>query len=531
MKILNKIYTIFLGLVSRIKNLSHKEMSLSGFVLGILVGGFFVFNIISGPEVIGEISKKERLVSVASVLELSSKRGSLPLIGTVTSVSEAIIRSESSGEIVGLYRKLGENVSAGTIIAEIENSREKALVSQAEASVAQAEASARISEISGGREKQLLDESRLSALNTILSAYDTVDDSIATKIDPMFVDPNLSNPKFIVSTPNSQLIIDINFEKLKISTILANQKNRGGNISTQTNLKTEIEKADSELREVKNFVDDVITALNQAVPSESVSQSEIDTFKTTASQARSSLNGSLSSLSLAKDNLTAKEAQFEISQKQSGGPGITTSEASLQSAKANLRIARVNLEKTIIRSPITGTINSLSIERGDFVPSFQEIAVVSNNNALEIKTFITEEDAREIKVGARVLIGEDFEGIVTRIPPALDPKTKKIEIRIGISENKNTLKNGASVSIKIEREVRQGENNLTISVPISAIKITADGPVVFTVEKGLLKSHEIVEGPILGENIIIESGVTPEMVIVTDARGLKEGSEVDIRNN
>lgn len=501
-------------------------------IIVVLMLGIGSYEFIKGnfEEAPGETKAKEREVVIASVRELASERTSLPLIGTVTSLSEATIRAEGSGQITAVYHKLGDFVGAGGILAEIENSRERAALLSAEAQLASTEASAGISAISGGSQKNLLDEAKVSALNTLQSTFDTIDDSIRTKIDPMFVDPNLTNPKFSIQTTNDQLTININSERLKITEILKAQTLRRTTLAVTNDAKVEIEKTEEDLRYIKKFVDDVVAGLNQSVPNQSVSQATIDGYKSVVGGVRSSLNASLSSLSLTKDNLTAKQSQYDISLKQSGTGGNTTSDAALKQAQAGLRLAQVNLAKTIIRSPIAGTLNSFSLERGDFVTNFQEVAVVSNNGALEIRAYITEDDAREIEVGAKTAIDSKIEGIVTRVAPALDPLTKKIEVRIGIKGDAKTLVNGESVRVDIVRTAHIDAATSVITIPISALKITADGPVVFTVEEGTLVSHAIVEGALLGDRIEIREGLTPDMEIVIDARGLKGGASVTVKN-
>ena len=69
------------------------------------------------------------------------------------------------------------------------------------------------------------------------------------------------------------------------------------------------------------------------------------------------------------------------------------------------------------------------------------------------------------------------------------------------------------------------------SVPISAIKIGADQAVVFTVDsENRLVAHQVVLGAISGGKIVLAEGVTVEMEIVTDARGLQAGQEVVVRS-
>jgi len=81
-----------------------------------------------------------RSVELISVEEINNKENILSIIGTVRSENEAVLNTESSGRVIRVYKNVGKFVNAGTIIAEIENSSERASVLQAQGMVEQAEA-------------------------------------------------------------------------------------------------------------------------------------------------------------------------------------------------------------------------------------------------------------------------------------------------------------------------------------------------------------------------------------------------------
>lgn len=507
----------------------HILFSLVGVAVLAGLAGFFLRGGAqdAAPETVGTM----REVRVASVAELSQSSTPLPAIGTVRSQSEATILAEASGQITVLNKKIGDYVAAGSVIAELENSAQRASVAQAKAGVKSAEAGAGIAQVAGEREQGLLNEAKIAAVNTLESAYDSVDDSIRSKTDAMFINPRTQTPKFIVLTSNEQLITNIQFERLKVQEILDSQAARRGHISTSADLDAELNRTASEVRYLNQFLTDIVAALNVGIPTTEVGQSTIDSFKLAAGGARGVLNGTLASLSGAKDNLTAKTAQYQIAQKQygDGGSGNTTSDAALAQAQAALNVATVALEKTIVRAPISGILNSLSIDRGDFVSPFQPVAVVSNNGALEIVTYVTEEDVRDVRVGGVVEIEGGSHGVITKILGALDPQTRKIEVRVGITSRESTLVNGQNISLSLTRVARTIPSGTALTIPISALKITPSGPVVFTVdEKNTLQPVTVTTGALLGEKITITSGLTPEMEIVTDVRGLKADQEVTI---
>ena len=64
-------------------------------------------------------------------------------------------------------------------------------------------------------------------------------------------------------------------------------------------------------------------------------------------------------------------------------------------------------------------------------------------------------------------------------------------------------------------------------LPIAAVKMLPDGAAVFTVNaSSTLESHAVQLGALMGDRVNIASGITPNLQIVTDARGLKAGDAV-----
>jgi multidrug efflux pump subunit AcrA (membrane-fusion protein) len=129
------------------------------------------------------------------------------------------------------------------------------------------------------------------------------------------------------------------------------------------------------------------------------------------------------------------------------------------------------------------------------------------------------------------MIDNSVKGIITRVASAIDPRTKKIEVRVGITEKTSLLVNGQSVRVNITK----AKQNITatsgpIKIPLSALKLTPNGAFVFTMSAtSSLIALPVKEGAILGEEIQILSGLNGTESIVTDARGLKEGMVVTIK--
>jgi multidrug efflux pump subunit AcrA (membrane-fusion protein) len=124
-------------------------------------------------------------------------------------------------------------------------------------------------------------------------------------------------------------------------------------------------------------------------------------------------------------------------------------------------------------------------------------------------------------------------GTITKIAPALDPVTHRIEIRIGLPATATkVLTNGESVRVELAKDDRPEETPAVsgpLSVPITALKMEAARTIVFTVVEGKLAAKEIQIGKISGSFVQVTGGLDASTEIVVDARGLKEGQEVRVR--
>jgi len=466
------------------------------------------------------VEQATKTVTVARVYDIASGKLPLPTIGRVEAQSEAILRTEASGEISRVTKKIGDRVRSGEIIAEINNASQRAEVLRAQGVLQGAQAN--MLKLENGSS-----ESRTLIKEAVRNAFTTADDAVRNKADQLIKNPESGRPDIV--TGSSDYFIRVRAEEKRAD---LNQTFKEWTMSLQsinsiTNteaLVVYILTAQSNLEQTRAFLDDMALIVAGFEPNNNLSQGTIDKWRGDISVARSSVNSSLSNLINSYNNLRS-----QIDASNGGGEDVLLAQAQITQAEAGVLSAQASLEKTIIRSPISGEINQIDIQRGDFVSMQQEVVVVANNNALEIITSINEEDRKTIAVGASALVNDMYKGVVTRISPAINKQTGKIEVAIGVDED-TSLTNGQSVALTIDRTI--GRDDIVggvITVPITALKITAEGNFVFSVENGLLVASPVSVGSIIGEKIIITDGLSPTMEIVLDARGLKEGQTVMVR--
>ncbi len=481
-------------------------------------------------------------VHIVSIADLSATAGPLPVTGKVTSLSQATILAQSAGEVTSLLHALGDRVSAGGEIAELENSSQRAALLQAQGAFDAAQVqlaktsgtSATISGINSAQATQSLANAQNSAETSLQSAYAALDDAVHTKSDALFSGSRTTTPKLIITIPDSQLVMTLQNERVDLELLLGKAQVLA-NPSSNDAVAANVVALTAQAQTVQTFLNNLVSAVNKAIPTNETPAGAIAGYQASISAARTEVVGAIAGLVAAKsalDQAGSGAASASNSATSAATNDIAASRASLKQAQGALNAAEANLEKTILRSPISGTIVSLPISRGDYVSMNAQAAVVSNPSALEIDAYVTPDDAKTIVVGGKATIDQKVAGVVVSVAPALDPTTNKILVKIGITGNEQVLTDGDTVSVAINRTVAtQSTADASTIIPITAVKITPEGPVVFTVAGETLVAHKITLGSILGDQVMVPQGITPDMAIVTDARGLSDGQTIVIDTN
>lgn len=485
----------------RYRTLPKWQQIVLAVLLAVLVIGGIAFARSGGP---ADSAAQLRSVKLASVGELSGTGDSVSIIGSVRSVTEADILAQAGGTVRRVNATLGGRVGAGQVIAELENASERALVLQAEGAYDAAIAA---------RSAVSPTDATAAARNTYRSAATAFDVTVESEVDAFYGEVTPYGPKLLINPATSDNTA-LSRERTQLETVRKNlaQSVMSAGTRDPEALLSEVEAA---YRTLSTHLTNLATAANMRDSRVTAEQSAA------LASARATVNAQLAAIASAREAYRSRSVTSTASV-----------DASVKSALGSLRGAQAQLEKTIIRAPIAGQVNFLPIRVGDYVTSFMHVATVAQNGALEIVAYVSEDDRELLAAGAKVLVNDTQEGIVTSIAPALDPTTKQIEVHVAV-EAAEGLVNGQSVRIALPnaapREATIVETAGPVLLPLASVKLRGEDRIVFTVgEDGRLIARLVQVGEVRGDRIEVTGGVTPDLRIVTDARGLAEGQQVNV---
>lgn len=514
-----------MGMNKRFYQWAHQKTYWAVILLLLILGvvGYFSFQ----DDALEEVS--EPLAPAVETTTPTEYAGgqTLSLIGNVRAFTEANVTTERSGRVTGVTVSLGESVQAGQIIATLENAAQQAAVLQAEgtydaaqAALNQARAADAQSQVGVNESNTSLRSAQNTAVNAYQSAYTTVNGIVLNNVDTFFSTPNATIPGLRLNGYGNTSFL--NSERVAYQSLLPEWQRNANALTVNDNLDSALNTAEANVERTLALLDTFIVLFNQQDNSR-YSDAELQTFSTNFTNLRAQLNATQNNLESARTGLqnaadTGTRADIDTSVS-----AVPAAEAQVKQALGSLRAAQANLAQSILRTPISGTVNSLSVSTGDFLNSFATIAKIANNNALEIITYVSDRERDLVEIGDSILIEGQYEGRITQIAPAVDPDTRKIEMRVA-TEN-TQINNGDTV--RLTKDVGSSTSR-TVVVPITAVKFAVEDGSIFVVEEDRLVARPVTLGVVRGGSVEVLEGLAANEEFVIDARGLQAGENVTV---
>jgi len=201
---------------------------------------------------------------------------------------------------------------------------------------------------------------------------------------------------------------------------------------------------------------------------------------------------------ISQDAFEQAQKDYEIALIEAGRKRneIMASAKGLTQAEIDVKIARMQLAKTIIRAPFDGIITDLKISPREHVDAGRELFTLVNISRIRIQAKVLESEIGKMSVGREVDLrfsaypGKVFKGFVEAISPVVNADDKTCAVHIAVNNPGEQLKPGMHAEVEIAAEIHQGK----ILVPQEAILVRGGRKLLFVVEDGLAKWRYVQVG-------------------------------------
>jgi RND family efflux transporter MFP subunit len=192
---------------------------------------------------------------------------------------------------------------------------------------------------------------------------------------------------------------------------------------------------------------------------------------------------------------------------------LKSSQARLDKSRSDLTVVESDLPYLTIRSPISGTVASVSTEQGETVAaSFNAPTFVTiiEDNALELVAMVDETDIANIRPSNAVTFStetypsREFHGMVERIAPRATVVSGVVNYEVGIRIRSGLveLKPDMTANVSIETAQRRA-----LMIPAEAIRKDGEQRFVYVASAGVAQKKEVAVGQRTGAWMEIKKGL------------------------
>lgn len=202
-----------------------------------------------------------------------------------------------------------------------------------------------------------------------------------------------------------------------------------------------------------------------------------------------------------------------------------------ESQQAAFDLAKLDLNYTSIRSPISGVVSQRMIKVGNMVQPNQPTFKVTSLDPLLAVLHVPEKQIEKLQVGHKAklrvdaLQGKEFIGKIERISPVVDPSTGTVKVTVEMHDSSRKLKPGMFARVNIIYDIHAN----TMLVPKDAIILEDRESTVFVVRDSLAFRQFVNIGYVNSTKLEVLEGLkTGDLIVTTGKASLRDSSKVEL---
>lgn len=177
----------------------------------------------------------------------------------------------------------------------------------------------------------------------------------------------------------------------------------------------------------------------------------------------------------------ARQAAAEASRDE-----LRTQWASMESLRADVKLAEKRLNDATLRAPFDGTVSQKHVSPGQYLKDNMAIVTLVKTYPLRLRVEVPETAAGAVKAGTPLsfttdaIPGKEFQAVVRELNPSLDPRSRSLTAEARLTSADNRLRPGmfAQVNLVIARDIE------VVMVPKQAVYSIAGLTKVFVIRNG-----------------------------------------------
>lgn len=464
-------------------------------------------------------------------------------IGTAAPQEQVYVIPKASGTVTETFFEVGDTVQEGDVLFRIDD--EAAQLQMASARAAYASAQAGVTAQNGGarelqnfQTEEQMRQMRESLADTDEQIDDLEDDLKDAKNTEKDLQAKLPKAQQALAAAQAayataEAAATPRIEAIKLEIARKQEKINelstvSGNSTEVAALQTEIGILQEQLAAVNQELAGAKAALNKAQNMVTQLQSGIAGASSGKSQLESAIDQIEDGQDTIRDNLSAAEQAYAITQNTVYPQTDAVGSAQLGTASVAINSAQMQLDFCTVKSPISGIVESVSVEKNGMAAAGNPAYIISNKEAMTVTFHVAEKAKNVLAVGDHVTVereGAEWDGVLTEIGTMTDPQTRLFQVKATVTGAGGSLPNGVSVKVYATTQRDAGK----LIIPYDAVYFSAGDAYVYCVEDGRLVKTDVVVGLMNDTEAVIEEGLSESSQVVSSwSSRLRNGVEAQV---
>jgi HlyD family secretion protein len=215
----------------------------------------------------------------------------------------------------------------------------------------------------------------------------------------------------------------------------------------------------------------------------------------------------------------------------------------IEQARGSLAYAQTQLDNTIIKAPVSGTILDRNVEKGEFVTNGfvgdkgakGYLVTMADLNYLQVELDISQNDFPKLGPRQKGIVTTDaypdrkYQGYVEQVAPEADRAKATVQVKVRVLNPDSYLRPDMNATVAFYNEEKADADAAPKRVVVVPEGTVQNGS-VFVVVNNRARKKTVATGGASAKGVLVESGlIGGENVIVSPPADLKDGQRVEVK--
>lgn len=236
------------------------------------------------------------------------------------------------------------------------------------------------------------------------------------------------------------------------------------------------------------------------------------------------------------------EQNYRLSKLGPRAEEIDRAKGALTQAEGQAAYAKSQLDATVIRAPITGTILDRSVEKGElltgqFASAARPVFSLANLEDIQADLDIAQDDFAKLGPHQKAVVTVDafpdlkWDGVIAEVSPEANRQKATIEVKVQILNPDSHLRPEMNTTVRFITDENKGVSKQALGafVPSAAIRDADGNKYVFIAFQGKAMKRDVKILSQRSAGALVSGLNGGESVITTAPEGLKDGEKIKIK--